>query len=186
MAGGSKDEELEVGVSGGGTPDPTTTPQNICVSTNRSKISHLFAYQAEQALRLFTEANSLRKVRKPARASGLELSQGRGVRISHTLEYLHRGMPLDVVRAKGRWAGDFLLLDLRKNDVAMALYIQGSPAMNRAHGTPCPGLTTTATFGQPLRALPRNPAASLFLRGPEVPRLARRPNWFLAGVRPSY
>jgi hypothetical protein len=43
---------------------------------------------------------------KAALACHLDPLQGRGIRIGSTLEYLLRGVPFEVVKVKGRWAGD--------------------------------------------------------------------------------
>ncbi|KAF8466463.1 hypothetical protein DFH94DRAFT_639373, partial [Russula ochroleuca] len=53
-----------------------------------------------------------------------------GIRIGSTLEYLLRGMPFDVMKAKGRWAGDSFLLYLRKHAIIIAPYIQAVPAVH--------------------------------------------------------
>jgi hypothetical protein len=71
-------------------------------------------------------------VGEAARAAGLEPLQGHGIRVGSTLEYLLRGIPSDVikVKAKGRWAGDYFLVYLRKHAINIAPYIQAVPAIH--------------------------------------------------------
>ena len=108
----------EVGVSG---REPPRTPARPSVY-QPPKTTLFLAYQAEHAPRPFTKAKSLREARKAARAAGLKPLQGQGIKISPILEYLHQVTARHSM-AKRRWAGDFLLLDLRRNAVAIALSI---------------------------------------------------------------
>ncbi|KAH9051685.1 hypothetical protein EDB87DRAFT_1571246, partial [Lactarius vividus] len=62
----------------------------------------------------------------------IELLQGHSIRIGSTLEYLLRGVPFDVMKAKGRWARDSFLLYLRKYAVTIAPYIQDVPNVHEA------------------------------------------------------
>ena len=41
-------------------------------------------------------------------------------------------MPFDVMKAKGRWAGDSFLIYLRKHAIVIAPYIQAVPAVQDA------------------------------------------------------
>ncbi|KAH9986510.1 hypothetical protein BJV77DRAFT_1028846 [Russula vinacea] len=74
--------------------------------------SHLFAYRAKHARKPSPKRSSSKGWESSTR-SGLEPLQGHGIRIGSTLEYLLRGVPFDVMKAKGRWAGDSFLLYLR-------------------------------------------------------------------------
>ena len=69
----------------------------------------------------------MERVGEAATAAGLEPLQGHGIRIGSTLEYLLRGVPFDVMKTKGRWAGDSFQLYLRKHAVVVAPYIQATP-----------------------------------------------------------
>ena len=113
-----------------GDSDPTTALQNHFRVNQPSKVSHLFAYQAKHARKPLTKAKFLDRVGKAAHAAGLEPLQGHGIRIGSTLEYLLRGVPFNVMKAKGRWAGDSFLLYLRKHAVIIAPYIQAAPAIH--------------------------------------------------------
>ena len=110
----------------------TPTRRRPCKTTSDqpSEASHLFAYRVKNARWLLTKSKFLEKVEKAARAAGLEPLQGHGIRIGSTLEYLLRGVPFDVMKAQGRWAGDSFLLYLRKHAIIIAPYIQAKPALH--------------------------------------------------------
>jgi len=115
-----------------GPTDPTAALQNHLRVNQPSDASHLFAYRAKQARKPLTKTKFLDRVGKAARAAGLEPLQGHGIRIGSTLEYLLRGVPFDVMKAKGRWAGDSFLLYLRKHAVIIAPYIQAAPLIHES------------------------------------------------------
>ncbi|KAH9033674.1 hypothetical protein EDB84DRAFT_1561627 [Lactarius hengduanensis] len=110
-----------------GETDPTVALQNHLCVNEPSEASHQFAYRVKNAHRPLTKTKFLERVGKAARAAGLEPLRGHGIRIGSTLEYLLRGVPFDVMKAKGRWAGDSFLLYLRKYAVVIAPYIQEVP-----------------------------------------------------------
>jgi hypothetical protein len=64
---------------------------------------------------------------KAAKAGGLEKLPGHGIRIGSTLEYLLRGVPFNVVKAKGRWQSNTFRGYLRKHAQIMAPYMQVEP-----------------------------------------------------------
>lgn len=113
-----------------GDSDPTAALQNHLQVNQPSEGSHLFTYQVKHARKPLTKTKFLQRVGKAARAAGQEPLQGHGIRIGSTLEYLLRGMPFDVMKAKGRWAGDSFLQYLRKHAVIIAPYIQAAPAVH--------------------------------------------------------
>jgi hypothetical protein len=115
-----------------GDTDPTAALQNHLRINQPSEASHLFAYQVKHVRKPLTKSKFLERVGKAARAAGLEPLQGHGIRIGSTLEYLLRGVPFDVMKAKGRWAGDSFLLYLRKHAVIIAPYIQATPAVQES------------------------------------------------------
>ena len=110
-----------------GDTNPTTALQNHIQVNQPSDASHLFAYRAKHTRRPLTKSKFIERVSAAARAAGLEPLQGHGIRIGSTLEYLLRGVPFDVMKAKGRWAGDSFQLYLRKHAVIIAPYIQAVP-----------------------------------------------------------
>ncbi|KAF8814159.1 hypothetical protein BYT27DRAFT_7206315 [Phlegmacium glaucopus] len=63
--------------------------------------SHLFAYRHKNGHRPLTKSKFIKRMAVAAKAAGLEPLQGHGIRIGATLEYLLRGVPFDVMKAKG-------------------------------------------------------------------------------------
>ena len=110
-----------------GDTDPTEALAQHLRINQPSNSSHLFAYKAANTRRALTKSKFLERVGDAACAAGLEPLQGHGIRIGSTLEYLLRGVPFDVMKAKGRWAGDSFQLYLRKHAVVIAPYIQATP-----------------------------------------------------------
>jgi len=119
-----------------GATDPDAALENHLRINNPSQECHLFAYIHKRGskleLRPLTKTKFLERVVKAARAANLEPLQGHGIRIGSTLEYLLRGIPFDVMKVQGRWAGDSFTLYLCKHAVIMAPYIQAIPAVNEA------------------------------------------------------
>ena len=115
-----------------GESDPTVALQNHLWINQPSENSHLFAYQVKHARRPLTKAKFLQRMGAAARAASLEPLQGRGIQIGLTLEYLLRGFPFDVMKTKGRWAGNSFPHYLRKHTVIIAPYIQAAPAVREA------------------------------------------------------
>ncbi|KDQ49030.1 hypothetical protein JAAARDRAFT_144039 [Jaapia argillacea MUCL 33604] len=93
---------------------------------------HLFAYRFKDGYRPLTKAKFLERLRTAAREASLEPLQGHGICIGPTLEYLLRGLPFDVVKAKGRWASDVFMLYLQKHAQIMAPYMQSTPLLHEA------------------------------------------------------
>ncbi|OSX64401.1 hypothetical protein POSPLADRAFT_1124486, partial [Postia placenta MAD-698-R-SB12] len=78
-------------------------------------------------VRPLTRRAFIARLTSAARAAGIDPIQGHGIRVGGTLEYLLRGVPLDVVKSKGRWAGDSFSIYLRKHAQVMAPYMQAVP-----------------------------------------------------------
>ena len=115
-----------------GDTDPTAALQNHLHVNQPSEASHLFAYQAKHIHRPLTKSKFLERVANAAHVADLEPLQGHGIRIGSTLGYLLRGVPFDVMKAQGRWAGDSFLLYLRKHAIVIAPYIQAKPDVHEA------------------------------------------------------
>ena len=123
---GNEGEDVYWASQEGGT-DPTEALAQHLQVNQPSVTSHLFAYKAIHTRRPLTKAKFLDRVAEAAREAGLEPLQGHGIRIGSTLEYLLRGVPFEVMKTKGRWAGDSFQLYLRKHAVVIAPYIQAAP-----------------------------------------------------------
>ncbi len=119
-----------------GITDPQKALENHLQINDPPQESHLFAYIYQRGSkaehRPLTKTKLLERVTKAARAASLDPLQGHGIRIGSTLEYLLRGVPFDVMKVQGRWAGNSFTLYLRKHAVILAPYIQAIPAVNEA------------------------------------------------------
>ena len=125
-AAGNEGEDVYWASQDGGTDPSEALAQHLKVN-QPSEAAHLFAYKVPHTRRPLTKAKFLERVGEAACAAGLEPLQGHGIRIGSTLEYLLRGVPFDVMKTKGRWAGDSFQLYLRKHAVIIAPYIQATP-----------------------------------------------------------
>ena len=65
--------------------------------------SHLFEHRAKQTRSPLAKTKLFKRASKAARTVGLEPPQDHGTWGSSAQEYLLRGKPLDVSKAKGRW-----------------------------------------------------------------------------------
>lgn len=92
----------------------------------------LFAYKWGSGHRPLTKAKLITRLAQAARAAGMDPLQGHGIRIGATLEYLLRGVPFDVMKAKGRWLSDAFSLYLTKHAQIMAPYMQAVPEVHDA------------------------------------------------------
>ena len=99
-AAGSEGEDVYWASQEGGTDPTEALAQHLRVN-QPSEASHLFAYKALHTCRPLTKSKFLERVGDAARAAGLEPLQGHGLRIGSTLEYLLRGVPFDIMKAKG-------------------------------------------------------------------------------------
>ncbi|CAA7270000.1 unnamed protein product [Cyclocybe aegerita] len=110
-----------------GDTDPETAFHNHIDVNSLPNGGHLFAYKVGSGYKPLTKHKFIQILTTAARAAGLEPLQGHGIRIGSTLEYLLRGIPFDVMKAKGRWASDAFLVYLRKHAQILAPYMQADP-----------------------------------------------------------
>ncbi|KAF8549731.1 hypothetical protein OG21DRAFT_1447561 [Imleria badia] len=97
----------------------------------------LFAYRAHttrggMGFTPLTRSKFLKVLDSALSSAGLPPLKGHGIRIGATLEYLLRGIAFDVVKVKGRWAGDSFLIYLRKHAQILAPYMQAEPKVHAA------------------------------------------------------
>jgi hypothetical protein len=108
---GSKGKDIYWASQTGDT-DPTAALQNHLQVNQPPEASHLFSYRAKHTCCLLTKSKFLERVGKAARAANLEPLQGHSIRIGSTLEYLLWGVPFDMIKVQGHWAGDSFRLYL--------------------------------------------------------------------------
>ncbi|CAA7265210.1 unnamed protein product [Cyclocybe aegerita] len=83
-----------------GDTDPETAFHNHIDVNSPPNGGHLFAYKVGSGYKPLTKHKFIQILTTAARAAGLEPLQGHGIRIGSTLEYLLRGIPFDVMKAK--------------------------------------------------------------------------------------
>jgi len=113
-----------------GPTDPDIALANHFTINNPPILGPLFAYKSGCTLRPLTKHKFLKTLHNAAISAGHTPCKGHGIRIGATLEYLLRKLPFDVVKAKGRWAGDSFSLYLRKHAQIMAPYMQAVPEVH--------------------------------------------------------
>ena len=115
-----------------GDTNPTAALQNHLLINQPPETMHLFAYQIKNGHCPLTKSKFLERINDAVQAAGLKLLQGHSIRIGSTLEYLLRGVPFNMMKAKGHWAGNSFLLYLRKHAIVIAPYIQVAPTVQDA------------------------------------------------------
>ena len=110
-----------------GATDPQAALANHLRVNNPPGEGHLFGFLQEGAWRPMTRSILLTRVNQVVKERGLAKLPGHGLRIGSTLEYLLRGVPFDVVKAKGRWQSDAFRGYLREHAQVMAPYMQAEP-----------------------------------------------------------
>ncbi|XP_006454872.1 hypothetical protein AGABI2DRAFT_176277 [Agaricus bisporus var. bisporus H97] len=109
-----------------GDSDPEATFNNHIIVNSPSPNQHLFAYQHGSSTRPLTKI-FLHKLSQAAKQAGLEPKKGHAIRIGLTLEYLLRGVPLEAMKHKGRWASEAFSRYLTKHAQIIAPYMQAIP-----------------------------------------------------------
>ena len=110
-----------------GIVDPESALANHIKINNPPPNAHLFAYKYRKGHRPMTRESFLQRIDKIVDEKGLDKRPGHGIRVGSTLEYLLRGVPFPVVKAKGRWQSDAFKGYLRNHAQVMAPYMQAAP-----------------------------------------------------------
>jgi len=110
-----------------GITDPQAALENHLKINNPPTNGHLFAFKHGDATRPMTRTIFLTRINKIVATKNMTKLTGHGIRIGSTLEYLLRGVPFDVVKAKGRWQSEAFKGYLRKHAQIMAPYMQAEP-----------------------------------------------------------
>lgn len=110
-----------------GVVDPETALANHIRINKPPKDSHLFSFKYRKELRPMTKHIFLNRIHDILKIIGLPKLPGHGIRVGSTLEYLLRGIPFEVVKAKGRWQSEAFKGYLRNHAQIMAPYMQAEP-----------------------------------------------------------
>ena len=87
--------------------------------------AHLFAWKhPKNGLRPLSRTQVTNKLTEIAKRHKLADLKGHSLRIGGTLFYLLKGVPFDVVKVIGRWAGESFVLYLRLHALILAPYLQ--------------------------------------------------------------
>ncbi|KAF8812707.1 hypothetical protein BYT27DRAFT_7207547 [Phlegmacium glaucopus] len=108
-----------------GDTDPQAAFNNHLAINSPPPQGPLFAYRADKGgYKPLTKAKFLEVVQQVAKRAGLDPLQGHGIQIGSMLEYLLREVLFDVMKAKGRWASNALLIYLWKHAQVLVPYMQ--------------------------------------------------------------
>ena len=110
-----------------GAVDPHTALANHLKVNNPTPDEHLFTFKHKEGSRPMTKTIFTTRINKILSERNLPKLSGHGIRVGSTLEYLLRGVPFEVIKAKGRWQGDAFKGYLRKHAQIMAPYMQATP-----------------------------------------------------------
>jgi hypothetical protein len=113
-----------------GLSDPESALENHFRVNNPPPDIALFAYRYGSTHRPLTRSAFDRRLKEAFKNAGLDPLQIHGIRIGSTVEYLLRGVPIDVMKIKGRWASDSFERYLRKHAEIMAPYMQAQPELH--------------------------------------------------------
>ena len=113
-----------------GPTDPEAALKNHLAINSPPPDGPLFAYQHKKGYRPLTKPAFIKALTGAAKSVGLDPRQGHGIRIGSTLEYLLRGVPFEVMKAKGRWASDAFQIYLTKHTQILAPYMQAVPELH--------------------------------------------------------
>lgn len=94
---------------------------------------HLFAHTNADGVRSSLFKNFfIRRLGEAAALANVEPPKGHSFRIGGTLEYLLRGISLEVVKAIGRWSSDAFKLYLREHARVLAPYLQDVTKLDKS------------------------------------------------------
>lgn len=110
-----------------GVTDPQAAFANHLKINNPLVNDHLFSFNYQGKQRPMSRNVFIRRMKQATTNAGLPNLTGHGLRVGATLEYLLKGTPFDVVKAKGRWQSDAFRGYLRKHAQVMAPYMQKNP-----------------------------------------------------------
>jgi hypothetical protein len=113
-----------------GVTDPEAALANHFRVNNPPPNSALFSHRFGGTHRPLTKSALDRRIKLAFKGAGLDPLLIHGFRIGSTVEYLLRGVPLDVMKVKGRWASNSFERYLRKHAEIMAPYFQAIPQLH--------------------------------------------------------
>ncbi|KAJ7893070.1 hypothetical protein B0H14DRAFT_3427563 [Mycena olivaceomarginata] len=113
-----------------GLTDPKSAFDNHMAVNSPPPDNALFSYRHGSSRCPLTKPAFRKRLAQAFKDAKVEFIHVHGIRIGSTLEYLLRGIPLDVMKAKGRWASDAFTIYLRRHAQIMAPYMQAEPQLH--------------------------------------------------------
>ena len=111
-----------------GDSDPEGAMKRHLKLNDLEKGAHLFGYRNKEGKGVpMTKTTFMKRLTGATIAMKLPRLQGHSIRIGSTLEYLLRGLPFKVMKAKGRWNSDAFHEYLRDHAQVLAPYMQDAP-----------------------------------------------------------
>ena len=105
--------------------DPEAALQNHLRLNPAPPDTHLFAWRHPRSgLCLLSKMQVTNKIADITKQNRLEDLKGHSLRIGSTLFYLLKGVPFDIVKVIGRWAGEVFTLYLRNHVLILAPFLQ--------------------------------------------------------------
>ncbi|KAF5346190.1 hypothetical protein D9756_011123 [Leucocoprinus leucothites] len=110
--------------------DPHAALDNHLHVNQPNPTEHLFSYTHNDKRRPLTKKIFLSTISSVAQSANLPTRKGHAICIGSTLEYLLRGTPFEVMKAKGRWASDAFSIYLSRHAQILAPYMQSKPELH--------------------------------------------------------
>ena len=121
-------EDMQCAPQAGCVTDPEAALRNHLRLNPAPPDAHLFAWKhPKSGLRPLSKTQVTNKLAEIAKRNDLADLKGHSLRIGGTLFYLLKGVPFDVVKVIGRWAGDAFTLYLRDHALILAPFLQSEP-----------------------------------------------------------
>ena len=118
-------EDVQCAPQAGCVTDPEAALQNHFRLNLAPSDAHLFTWKhPKSGLRPLSKTQVMNKLVEVAKRSNLADLKGHSLRIGGTLFYLLKGVPFDVVKVIGRWAGEAFTLYLREHALILAPFLQ--------------------------------------------------------------
>jgi hypothetical protein len=120
-------EDVQCAPQSGCVTDPETALQNHLRLNPAPPNAHLFAWKHPRSgLRPLSKMQVMNKLVIVAKQNNLADLKGHSLCIGGTLFYLLKGVPFDVVKVIGHWAGEAFTLYLRDHVLILALFLQAN------------------------------------------------------------
>ena len=118
-------EDVQCAPQKGCVSDPEAALRNHFCINPAPPDAHLFAWKhPKNGLRPLSKTQFISRIIPIAEQCGLANLKGHSLQIGGTLFYLLKGVPFDVVKVMGRWAGEAFTLYLRHHALVLAPFLQ--------------------------------------------------------------